>query len=614
MNRNSPLVRKVIYVAAIALLLYPLFRLGQPAASDGTGGGVLAELRSKHELAQAKLGDIDPASETMKLATLGMRGVAAQILWKKSDDYKVKEDWDNFTATLNQITRLQPNFILVWEFQAHNVSYNVSVEFDDYRHRYQWVKRGIGYLIEGTHYNRNEPRLLWYTGWFFGQKFGKSDEQKQFRRLFRADEDFHTDLRADVNIESRDARGPDGRPDNWLVSRLWFIQAQEAVDLRAKPIRRTSPLVFHGDVAKPRINFATAIEEEGILDEFAEIAWKYAGEDWHKFGDRDLPSSWGHLVRLNSLPQLVAERDALLAKFNELVPGLREKIHAERLATLTPEERQSREIPFDKMTEEIGQHYFSSETKLQMSNKDLVERMADDLQSQGRLLAAELQDLEFRLKHVESYRGIINYSYWEARCQAEQKPEAVAARRHILNAEAALDDTNLEEARKEYESAWENGAIIFEVHPMLLDAVTGDELNDSISKYERVLNQQGVNELPANFPLKELRARKQPRMMPPPAAGSVPSSAGTAPTTGAGKPSPTPLQAPPVTAPAADRPPSVAKPKDDVKPDEGGKAKAKDKAKDEGKSPDDAKSSSPPSKDAAVTPPAVDENSADAPK
>ena len=44
MNRNTPLVRKVIYVAAIALLLYPLFRLGQPAASDGTGGGVLAEL------------------------------------------------------------------------------------------------------------------------------------------------------------------------------------------------------------------------------------------------------------------------------------------------------------------------------------------------------------------------------------------------------------------------------------------------------------------------------------------------------------------------------------------------------------------------------------------
>ena len=121
----------------------------------------------------------------MKLATLGLRGVAANILWEKANDYKLREDWDNLAATLKQITKLQPNFLSVWEFQAHNLSYNISVEFDDYRQRYHWVKKGIGFLMEGTHYNRDNPIMYHQIGWFMGQKLGRSDERKQFRRMFR---------------------------------------------------------------------------------------------------------------------------------------------------------------------------------------------------------------------------------------------------------------------------------------------------------------------------------------------------------------------------------------------------------------------------------------------
>ena len=90
-------------------------------------------MRASYGLSQAELGEIDPASETMKMATLGLRGVATNLLWTKANRYKKTESWDKLSATLNQIAKLQPNYITVWEFQAHNLSYNVSAEFDDYR-------------------------------------------------------------------------------------------------------------------------------------------------------------------------------------------------------------------------------------------------------------------------------------------------------------------------------------------------------------------------------------------------------------------------------------------------------------------------------------------------
>ena len=175
----------------------------------------------------------------MKLATLGLRGVAANILWSWANYYKKIEDWDKLELTVNQIIRLQPNFVEVWDFQAHNLSYNVSVEFDDYRMRYQWVKKGIDFLILGTHYNREEPGLLEPGRLVHRPEDRPADEQKQFRRMFRDDKDFHELFRDNgVEVDQEQALGAyynpetgreERRPDNWLVARLWFQRAVDAV-------------------------------------------------------------------------------------------------------------------------------------------------------------------------------------------------------------------------------------------------------------------------------------------------------------------------------------------------------------------------------------------------
>ena len=172
MTERTSFYRKLAYLGIIVVLAFPIVWLSVPATTTREGGK-LAQMRKQYNLAQVNLGEVDPASETIKLATLGLRGVAVNLLWEKANYYKKVEDWTNLTATLEQLAKLQPNFITFWKFQAWNLTYNVSVEFDDYHDRYYYVRRGIQFLQEGEHYNTDNPQLLWDLGWFIGQKIIK---------------------------------------------------------------------------------------------------------------------------------------------------------------------------------------------------------------------------------------------------------------------------------------------------------------------------------------------------------------------------------------------------------------------------------------------------------
>ncbi len=277
MNQRKRFFRKIAYACAIAALLLPLSWLSAPATIQANGrsskGGVLAQMREDHHLSQATLGEIDPASETIKLATLGLRGVAANVLWQKAHDFRKREDWVSLSATLEQIAKLQPNFVSVWVYQGWNLSYNISVEFDDYHDRYYWVIRGIDFLKEGATYNAKEPRLASEIGSTIAQKIGRADEHLQFRKLFREDDDFH-------------GARPRAQRDNWLVGREVLLEAQNWVDQEGLSIKGKSPLLFHSQPVMCLINYSEALEEEGTFGEVAKNAWKKSAESWEQFSSR----------------------------------------------------------------------------------------------------------------------------------------------------------------------------------------------------------------------------------------------------------------------------------------------------------------------------------------
>src|SRR5262249_907269 len=206
MTERRSFYRKLAYMIAIAALWYPIYEISHPASVDSSGnrsqGGRLAQLRNEYQLSDAALGEIDPTSNTAELATLELAGVAVQLLWERAQQDQMKEDWGSLAAVLEQIVRLEPHFWTVWDFQGHNLSYNISVEFDDYRDRFWWVMKGIDFLKQGVKYNSTDPRFLARIAWFYGNKIGRADEHVQYRRLFKKQQ------------EEKNER----LTDNWLVA------------------------------------------------------------------------------------------------------------------------------------------------------------------------------------------------------------------------------------------------------------------------------------------------------------------------------------------------------------------------------------------------------------
>src|SRR6185369_2746782 len=364
MTERSSFYRKLAYLAAIVVLTFPIVWLSVPATTTKEGGK-LSQLRKEYHLAQVNLGEVDPASETIKLATLGLRGVAVNLLWEKANYYKKTEDWTNLTATLEQLAKLQPNFITFWKFQAWNLTYNVSVEFDDYHDRYYYVRRGIQFLQEGEHYNSDNPQLLWDLGWFIGQKIGRADEYVQYRRLFKSDDDY---LPADRSLEDR---------DNWLVGKEWYLTAINAVDNKGKSLGRKSPRDFYSSPAKSQMNYAEAVEEEGFFDK-ARRAWQKASEEWAVFGEQLIEHSTGVKLYLGSQKKLEKQLAESRAKLNGMLPDGQKKIAEEKRKALKPDELALLDTPREKLKPEQGQKRAELEYKVAVSDRDVAERIAKE--------------------------------------------------------------------------------------------------------------------------------------------------------------------------------------------------------------------------------------------
>lgn len=489
--------RKLIYLAAIVAILIPLYFIGQPAVYRDNKltsvGGTLSQIREKYDLGQGDLGRLDPASESARLATLGLRGVATAIMWHKANEYKSEMNWDRFSATLYQIALLQPHFIKVWEFQAHNLAYNTSVEFDDYRQRYAWVKRGMEYLSKGIDFNRRDANLPFFQGMMFAQKLGKADEQLQYRKLYSADKDFHDELEKEgFNVRQEDGLGADRLPDNWLSGRLWYKRAEEVVEsgsLLANTFRK-SPLHFYSSAPLTMMNYCEAIEKEGILDDRAKFAWKRSDTSWSLYGEREIPTTWGHTIRLNDLSESVKRAEVLRKEFEALTGDLYRAAYDQRFEKLSPEERIALQTPDDKKTERQFMVAATARQKVEPSPTDVAKLLPADKRVDGLQLAVRVEEEELYRQHVDNYRNQVNYNYWETRARAEQSDLAIAAHQTLYDAEKLLSDAELDEALKKYEESWVHWKNLFDTYPILMVDEGGDEVLDAIRRYARALDKE----------------------------------------------------------------------------------------------------------------------------
>jgi len=482
MNPKTPLFRKVVYLSALVLLAIPIIYLGAPSTREDKGGK-LAQLRTESRLGQADLGAIDPASETIRLATLGLRGVAVTMLWSKANELKKTEDWTGFQAALEQLARLQPYFIKVWEYQAWNLSYNVSVEVDNVRDRFYYVKQGIKYLKEGIGYNRDNPTLLDDLGWFTGNKVGRADEHEIYRKLFKLDEDLHPE----GDLTAR---------DNWLVSKGWYEQAVKAIDVGGQPLGTKNPTTFFDSPARSQISYAEAIETEGVFGQLAKRAWQEGAKLWREYGEREMPSTEEFTIRLLDLKKWQDEEKQLRAELEAMSPGLEAKIKEQAVADFTPEQRAIYESPPANPTpaESKLQQEVTEATDVTLG--EIASRIAEDQPDQAaevRRLATGIENARRRISSIESNRDVSNYEYWRIRCDLEQTPEALDARRLAHEANRQFEEGDLLGAKDLYERSFDNWSKALAQFPELpMDSTTGSDIVDVVGEYVLVLNQMDL--------------------------------------------------------------------------------------------------------------------------
>ena len=535
MNNSSTFVRKIIYLAAAGLLIIPLSLISLPAsrgtvseggtAAVGNPGGKLAQLRDEYDLSQAKLMEIDPASETMKLASVGLRGIAVNMLWMQAMDHRKKENWDKLRATLNALIKIQPNFIKVWEYQAHNLSYNISVEFDDYEYRYHWVKEGIKFLTEGIPYNYRNHRITDNLGFFCGMKIGRSDEKAQFRKLFRRDKDFHDDLRLSdgkgVEPDLYDTR--EYGYDNWKLAYQWYDKSRDLVEKYGE--QYLSDMMLYRKRPMQLMNQARGLQSEFETDEIMQEIWRDANKEWKEFGRREIRSSGGVPVTFSGLAELESQLQALREQLDEMVPGQRESLMEDikELANLNEVQKLALEIPADERTEEQAMAAAAAEERIQKRSQGVDLKIADkaspgDL-ANARRLASRIDEVMAKMQFSESYSETINYKYWDIRSRTEARDITKEARRAMYRAQemkrqSVFDDEYQFDAKTNENRVIKKGAIkLFEEAFLkwkvvlddpdvkgkeLVDGEVVDDILDACGEYYDMLRITG-QQWPAGF-------------------------------------------------------------------------------------------------------------------
>jgi hypothetical protein len=529
MTEHRSFYRKLGYMIAIAILWFPIYEISHPASIDAEGnhstGGKLAQLRDANQLSDAALGEIDPTSQTAELATLGLGGVAVQLLWDSAHQYQMKEDWASLKAVLEQIIRLEPHFWTVWDFQGHNLSYNISVEFDDYRDRFYWVMQGIDFLKQGVKFNSTDPRFLARIGWFYGNKIGRADEHVQYRRLFRKQQ------------EEKNER----LTDNWLVAHDWYLQAQSLVE-SGKPLRvyigetadahNTKPgerapsaLLFFSEAAMSLINYADNLEEEGTFGDTAKTAWENAAEEWLRYANRDLNTSYGYTIRLADFESLHQQIDDLNQTLEKQLPGEMEKIHQSKLATLTEEERRALDKNPRERSQDESTTANAAQAKTKVTWEEVILNAPPEKRSELRKLNDELVEAQHKTNTIDTYRDIVNYNYWWARCQAEPTDACLSARDLLYQAQQAYKATKLFDAKKLYEQAFAKWREVLDQYQVLRSSsIMADDLVDEINKYKKVLGKIPGSKFPEKFVLQDMIDLNDGKLPPPNSATKAPES------------------------------------------------------------------------------------------
>jgi len=121
------------------------------------------------------------------VATGAFRGLVVDVLWMRADKLKEQGQFFDAKQLAEWITTLQPRFASVWEFQAWNMAYNISVAIPPTQpdQRWLWVRNGYELLRDkGIRWNPKSLELYRELARIFQHKIGGvTDDVHKYYKL-----------------------------------------------------------------------------------------------------------------------------------------------------------------------------------------------------------------------------------------------------------------------------------------------------------------------------------------------------------------------------------------------------------------------------------------------
>jgi hypothetical protein len=144
--------------------------------------------RQEMKLVIDKPENIPPTLAFATVATGAFRGLLVDFLWIRADRLKEAGQFFDAKQLAEWITILQPRFASVWEFQAWNMAYNISVAIPETQpeQRWLWVRNGYELIRDQAidKYKLKDIGLYHEIARIFQHKIGGvSDEDHKYYKL-----------------------------------------------------------------------------------------------------------------------------------------------------------------------------------------------------------------------------------------------------------------------------------------------------------------------------------------------------------------------------------------------------------------------------------------------
>jgi len=189
-------LRKLTMLALTAMLL----------AASGAMVEPLQRSQVQYDLTNEPVKGIGPGMVLATTALGAFRGIIVDIVWIRMERLKQEGKFFELVQLADLACKLAPRFPAVWDGNAWNLAWNVSVQVPVYSERWPWVKKGIEVLRDqAIPLNPSAPELYFNLSFIYNNKIGGDND------------DAHSWYKRELGLEMHEVLGGGGSTAGLLV-------------------------------------------------------------------------------------------------------------------------------------------------------------------------------------------------------------------------------------------------------------------------------------------------------------------------------------------------------------------------------------------------------------